>query len=126
MEYTKDADTPHVIAIPWTPTKPRQSLKFYVRRKSTKLLNKAQDIDGSIIFLQDINDSTLLKSNLNTSKEEFEEKCFFPGDCGFVITKKTEESETLQGKSFNLVQTSQNPIIHCSLFHMYYESYLSF
>ncbi|KAL1215799.1 DEMETER-like protein 3 [Cardamine amara subsp. amara] len=103
MGYSQDSDTPPFIAVPWTPTKPRQSLKFYVRRRVTKVLNKAQDIHDSAIFLQDIKDPVLLKSNTsldaktNTSEVEIEEKTCFPGDCGFVIMKKIEESETLQG-----------------------------
>lgn len=87
VEDSKESDNTYVMVIPGTPVKPNQSLKFYVRRKSIKLLNEPQDIDGLAISQQEISD-----------KEEVEEKCFFPGDCHIVITKSSDESEIIQGK----------------------------
>ncbi|KAJ0252051.1 DEMETER-like protein 3 [Hirschfeldia incana] len=84
-----------------TPVKPKPPLKFYVRRKFTKRLNKLQNVDDSATSPQKIKSSELANSDLssdfnieNTTKEEF--------------VKKSEEPENFKVDLQSLHSTQGN------------------
>ncbi|XP_013595261.1 DEMETER-like protein 3 isoform X1 [Brassica napus] len=83
MEKPKDLDKISGLVVQGTPVKPEPPLKFYVRRKPPKLLNKLQNMDDSAS-----SGSSDFNTN-NTTKEE--------------SVKKSEEPETFKGKY--LIQT---------------------
>ncbi|KAH0900851.1 hypothetical protein HID58_040354 [Brassica napus] len=76
MEKPKDLDKISGLVVQGTPVKPEPPLKFYVRRKPPKLLNKLQNMDDSAS-----SGSSDFNTN-NTTKEE--------------SVKKSEEPETFK------------------------------
>ncbi|CAN7108539.1 unnamed protein product [Brassica rapa subsp. narinosa] len=76
MEKSKDLDNFSGLVVQGTPVKPEQPLKFYVRRKPPKLLNKLQNIDDS---------ASSVSSDFNTNNTTKEES-----------VKKSEEPETFK------------------------------
>ncbi|WZZ23921.1 hypothetical protein YC2023_007322 [Brassica napus] len=85
MEKPKDLDKISGLVVQGTPVKPEPPLKFYVRRKPPKLLNKLQNMDDSAS-----SGSSDFNTN-NTTKEE--------------SVKKSEEPETFKVDIQSLVGT---------------------
>ncbi|CAH2076927.1 unnamed protein product, partial [Thlaspi arvense] len=93
------SDDPPGLGVLGTPVKPRQFQKFYVRRKSIKLLNMSHN-NGPAVSPQEIkaselvNAASLTDSNAdNVSKEELDKNGFPHVGCGFIAMKNSEESE---------------------------------
>lgn len=91
MENSQHPDQVSGLAVQDTPVKPKPPLRFYVRRKFTKRLNKLQNVDDSTTTSpQMIEISELASSDFNIDNTPKVES-----------VKKSEEPENVKGKKSN-------------------------